>query len=231
MTITLVTGATRGLGRETVRRLVSAGQTVYLAARDPERGAIAATELGATFVPLDVTDDASASAAAQFVDEREGRLDVLINNAGIRGGFVPLQTVTAADMLGVYDVNVFGLVRVTQAFVPLLNRSECPVIVNVGSGMGSIAITTDPGRLESTLVGLPYSSSKAAVSMLTTQYAKAYPRMRVNVVDPGYTDTDFNEHRGTQTVQEGAEAIVRMASIGIDGPSGTFTDRNGTVPW
>jgi NAD(P)-dependent dehydrogenase (short-subunit alcohol dehydrogenase family) len=97
--------------------------------------------------------------------------------------------------------------------------------------MGSLAVTTDPERRESTIVGLAYPTSKSAVNMLTTQYAKALPGMRVNAVDPGYTGTDFNEHRGTQTVQEGVEAIVAMAQIGADGPSGTFVDRHGTVPW
>jgi NAD(P)-dependent dehydrogenase (short-subunit alcohol dehydrogenase family) len=103
--------------------------------------------------------------------------------------------------------------------------------VNVSSGMGSLAITTDPSRLESTLVGLAYPASKAAVNMLTSQYAKALPGMRVNAVDPGYTATDFNNHRGTQTVEEGAEAIVRMAKLDGSGPTGTFVDRSGEVPW
>lgn len=231
MTITLITGANRGLGHETARRLIEAGHTVYLGARDTAQGAMAAAGLGARFIQLDVTDDDSVAAAVGELDRQEGRLDVLVNNAGIPGGFVPLSAVTVDDMRRVYDVNVFGVVRVTQAFVPLLERSPSPVIVNVSSGMGSVAITTDPDRFESTLIGLPYSSSKAALNMATTQYAKAYRNMRVNLVDPGYTDTDFNGHRGTQSVQDGAEVIVRMASIGQDGPTGSFTDRAGTVPW
>src|SRR5207248_214592 len=108
---------------------------------------------------------------------------------------------------------------------------EHPVIVNVSSGMGSLAVTTDPARLESTLIGLSYPSSKTALNMLTSQYAKAYPQMRINAVDPGYTATDLNDHRGTQTVAEGARAIVRAASLGPDGPTGAFLDASGDVPW
>jgi NAD(P)-dependent dehydrogenase (short-subunit alcohol dehydrogenase family) len=104
-------------------------------------------------------------------------------------------------------------------------------VVNVSSGLGSLAVTNDPGRFESTLLGLAYPSSKAALNMLTSQYAKAYPAIRINAVDPSYTATDLNEHRGTQTVEEGTEIIVRMATIGADGPTGGYFDASGTVPW
>jgi NAD(P)-dependent dehydrogenase (short-subunit alcohol dehydrogenase family) len=230
MTTTLITGANKGLGYEAARQLRAAGHDVWVAARDPERGRAAAAELGARFVALDVTDDASVAAAAGEV-AAAGGLDVLVNNAGISGGHIAPHDVTPQDMRRVLETNVIGIVRVTQAFVPLLERSGNPVIVNVSSGMGSLAVTTDPERLESTIVGLVYPTSKSAVNMLTTQYAKALPAMRVNAVDPGYTGTDFNDHRGTQTVQEGVEAIVAMAQIGPHGPSGTFVDRHGTVPW
>jgi NAD(P)-dependent dehydrogenase (short-subunit alcohol dehydrogenase family) len=227
MTTTLITGANKGLGREVARRLLAEGHDVWVAARDPERGREAAGALGARFVALDVTDDASVAAAVEQV----GALDVLVNNAGISGGFIPFPQVTAADVERVLATNVLGVVRVTQAFLPLLGRSERPVIVNVSSGMGSLAVTTDPDRLESTLVGLAYPASKSAVNMLTSQYAKALPRMRVNAVDPGYTATDLNGHRGSQTVEEGAEAIVRMALVEPSGPTGAFMDRQGPVPW
>jgi NAD(P)-dependent dehydrogenase (short-subunit alcohol dehydrogenase family) len=227
MTTTLITGANKGLGRETARRLIAEGHDVWMGARDPERGRAAAEELGGRFVQLDVTDDASVAAAAETV----GELDVLINNAGISGGHVPVPDVKPADLERVYATNVYGLVRVTQAFVPLLERSSNPVIVNVSSGMGSLWVTNDPVRLESTLVGLAYPSSKAAVNMLTSQYSKALGGMRVNAVDPGYTATDFNSNRGFKTVEQGAEAIVRMALIDGSGPTGAFVDEHGSVPW
>jgi NAD(P)-dependent dehydrogenase (short-subunit alcohol dehydrogenase family) len=230
MTKTLITGANKGLGRQAACRLIAAGHEVWVAARDPERGRRAADELGARFVELDVTDDASVRAAAETV-AAGGGLDVLVNNAGISGGRRPLREVTPEDIRGVLETNVVGTVRVTQAFLPLLERSDNPVIVNVSSGMGSLAVTSDPSRLESTINSLSYPASKAAVNMLTTQYAKALPGMRVNAVDPGYTATDFNGHRGTQTVEEGAEAIVAMAQIDASGPTGTFVDRHGAVPW
>jgi NAD(P)-dependent dehydrogenase (short-subunit alcohol dehydrogenase family) len=230
MTTTLITGANKGLGREAARRLLAAGHEVWIAARDPQRGKAAADELGARFVQLDVTDDASVDAAVERISG-DGGLDVLVNNAGISGGFKAMDEITAQDMRRVFETNVFGLVRVTQAFLPLLDRSANPVIVNVSSGMGSLAVTTDPARLESRLTGLPYPASKAAVNMLTSQYAKAYPQMRINAVDPGYTATDLNGHRGTQTVEEGAEVIVQMADIDRSGPSGGFFDRAGAVAW
>jgi NAD(P)-dependent dehydrogenase (short-subunit alcohol dehydrogenase family) len=227
MSTILITGGNRGLGHEAARRLLAAGHDVWIGARDPERGRAAAEALGARFVALDVTEDASVAAAAETV----GELDVLINNAGISGGRVPVPDVQPADVARVFETNVYGIVRVTHAFLPALQRSENPVIVNVSSGMGSFAITGDPGRVESTIVGLAYPASKSAVTMLTTQYAKAFPQMRVNAVDPGYTATDFNRHSGPQTVAEGTDAIVAMATIGPDGPTGTFTDRHGAVPW
>jgi NAD(P)-dependent dehydrogenase (short-subunit alcohol dehydrogenase family) len=227
MTTILITGANKGLGYETARRLIADGHDVWMAARDAERGRRAADELGGRFVRLDVTDDASVAAAVDTV----GELDVLVNNAGIVGNRKAVGELTADDVRLVYDTNVFGVVRVTQAFVPLLERSDNPVIVNVSSGMGSIAVTSDQERLESTLVSLAYPSSKTALNMLTSQWAKALPGMRVNSVDPGYTATDFNDHRGTQTVAEGAEQIVRMAELDQSGPTGTFSDRHGIVPW
>jgi NAD(P)-dependent dehydrogenase (short-subunit alcohol dehydrogenase family) len=230
MPTTLITGANKGLGHEAARRLLEAGHDVWVAARDAERGRAAADELGARFVQLDVTDDASVAAAAARV-EQEGGLDVLVNNAGIVGPRKRVGETTPADVGEVLATNVLGVIRVTQAFVPVLERSANPVVVNVSSGMGSIGVTSDPSRLEHGLVSLGYPTSKAALNMLTTQYAKALPRFRVNAVDPGYTATDFNDHRGTQSVEEGTDAIVAMAGVDASGPTGTFTDRAGTVPW
>jgi NAD(P)-dependent dehydrogenase (short-subunit alcohol dehydrogenase family) len=227
MTATLITGANKGLGYETARRLLAEGHDVWIGARDPGRGQAAAEQLGARYVALDVADDASVAAAVETV----GEVDVLVNNAGISGGMVPVREVMPPLVEHVFATNVVGLVRVTQAFLPLLERSQNPVIVNVSSGMGSLAITTDPERLESTLIGLQYPASKAAVNMLTSQYAKALPNMRVNCVDPGYTATDFNQHRGVKTVGQGAEVIVRMALLDQTGPTGGYFDDQGTVPW
>lgn len=230
MTTILITGANKGLGREAARRLVEAGHDVWMGARDETAGREAAEAVGGRYVAIDVTDDASVAAAAETVRDGGG-LDVLINNAGILGSGTAFADVTADDLAEVYATNVFGLVRVTQAFVPLLEESENPVIVNVSSGMGSLGVTSDPSRIESTIVTLAYPSSKTAVNMITTQYAKALANMKVNAVDPGYTATDLNGHSGPQTVTEGTDAIVALAQIGPDGPTGTFTDRHGVVPW
>ena len=231
MTTTLITGANKSLGRETARRLVEAGHTVLVGARDPERGRAAAEALGARFVQIDVTDDASVRAAAADVAAHEGVLDVLVNNAGVGGPQAPADELTAADALAVYDVNVFGVVRVTHAFLPLLRKSANPVVVNVTSGLGSFAATHDPDRVEGRVVTPLYASSKSALTMLTTQYARGLPDVRFNAVDPGYTATDLNGHSGPQTVTEGTDAIVELATSGPDGPTGVFRDRYGVVPW
>ncbi|WP_329343373.1 SDR family NAD(P)-dependent oxidoreductase [Streptomyces sp. NBC_00663] len=231
MTTTFITGANKSLGYETARRLIEAGHTVLIGARDPERGRAAADALGARFVPIDVTDDASVAAAAADVEAREGGIDVLINNAGILGTHSPADQITAADASEVFEVNVVGIVRVTHAFLPLLRKSASPVIVNVSSGMGSFAATHDAERVESRHLAPLYTASKAAVTMLTTQYAKSWPDVKVNAADPGYTATDFNGHSGPQTVTEGTDAIVELASLGADGPTGTFRDRHGEVAW
>jgi NAD(P)-dependent dehydrogenase (short-subunit alcohol dehydrogenase family) len=227
MTTTLITGANRGLGFEVARRLVAAGHEVWIGARDETRGEQAAETAGARFVRLDVTDDASVAAAA----ERVGALDVLVNNAGISGGRISPGEATADDMRTVYETNVFGAVRVLRAFIPLLEKSPAAVVVNVSSGVGSLSLAADPGGAWREANFPVYASSKAALNMLTIRYAAAFPRMRINSVDPGFTATDFNQHRGTQTVEEGAEAIVRYALIPVDGPTGGFFDRNGGVPW
>ena len=241
--ITLVTGANKGLGFETARRLKAQGHKVYLAARDAQRGQTAATELGVAFIQLDVTDEDSVTQAAAELDRLEGRLDVLINNAGIReprllvnDAGIPQPFKEAADLTGadareVFDTNVFGVVRVTHAFLPLLERSAQPVIVNVSSGMGSFAAVTDPERTESKVSVPLYSASKAAVSMLTVKYAKLLPNMRVNAADPGYTKTDFNGGDGAYTVAEGADVIVQLATLGADGPTGTFVGHHGAAAW
>ncbi|QFG24104.1 SDR family NAD(P)-dependent oxidoreductase [Actinomadura sp. WMMB 499] len=235
MTIALITGANRGLGYETARRLVAAGHTVFAGARDARRGADAARALGARPLRIDVTDGESVRRAAEHVRDETGRLDVLVNNAGIIGARKPVAATTADDMLACYDTNVFGAVRVFGAFLPLLERGAAPVVVNVGSGLGSLAAATDPAaraeHVPAWLPALDYASAKAALHMVTAQYAHACPGIRVNAVDPGLTATDFNGHAGSRTVEEGAEIIVRMASIGADGPTGGFFAAAGPVPW
>ena len=158
-------------------------------------------------------------------------LDVLINNAGISGGAIPPRELTAAHVDAVYDVNVLGPVRMLHAFLPLLERSNAPVVVNVSSGLGSLTYSADPESTYSKLLVPAYFSSKAALNMLTMQYAKAFPGLRINSVDPGFTATDLNANRGTQTVTEGTDVIVRMATIGPEGPTGSFVSRDGPVPW
>ncbi|WFF00271.1 SDR family NAD(P)-dependent oxidoreductase [Micromonospora sp. WMMD964] len=235
MTTILVTGANKGLGFETARQLVAAGHTVYAGARDAERGRRAADELGARFLLLDVTDDASVTAAAQQV-AAEGGLDVLVNNAGIEprqadGGFIPAAEVSADLAHRVFDTNVFGHIRMLHAFLPLLQRSAAPAVVNVGSGASLMRELSNPESPAHFYPDITYPASKAAVSMLTVQYAKAYPGIRINAVDPGFTATDLNFHAGHQTIEQGAEIIVRMAQIGPDGPSGGFFDARGVIPW
>ena len=227
MTATLITGANRGLGFEVARQLTAAGHQVWIGARDHARGQRAADALGGRFVPLDVTDDASVASAAETV----GALDVLVNNAGISGGRIGPNEATADDMRIVFDTNVFGAVRVLRAFIPLLERSSSPVVVNVSSGVGSLALASDPESPWSESNFPVYASSKAALNMLTIRYAAAFPRMHINSVDPGFTATEFNQHRGTQTVEQGAEAIVRYALITGDGPTGGFFSRDGSEPW
>ncbi|WP_433142947.1 SDR family NAD(P)-dependent oxidoreductase [Actinomadura nitritigenes] len=235
MTTTLITGANKGLGHETARRLIAAGHTVYIGSRDPERGRRAAAELGARAVVLDVTDDASVEAAAKAI-EADGGLDVLVNNAGIEArlpdnGVPGAADVTADQMRTVFETNVFGVVRVTHAFLPLLRRSEAPVIVNVSSGLASLAGAGDPASPAYAYPGVAYPASKAAVNMVTVQFAKAFPEMRINAVEPGFTATDLNGRTGTQTVEEGAEIIVRMARVAPDGPTGGYFDAEGRLPW
>jgi len=227
MTRSLITGANRGLGLETARQLIATDHQVWIGARHPGRGQQAADQLGARFVRLDVTDDASVAAAVEIV----GALDVLVNNAGISGGRINPSEATADDMRTVYETNVFGPVRVLHAFIPLLEQSEAPVVVNVSSGVGSLGLSADPGGPWREANYPVYASSKAALNMLTIRYAAAFPTMRINSVDPGFTATDFNQHRGTQTVEQGAETIVRYALVTPDGPTGGFFDRNGTEVW
>jgi NAD(P)-dependent dehydrogenase (short-subunit alcohol dehydrogenase family) len=227
-TITLITGANRGIGFETARQLIAAGHTVWLGCRDTTRGERAAEELGGRFVQLDVTDDVSVDAAARVV----GSLDVLVNNAGIMDyPWIQAGEVTPELFTRLFDTNVVGLVRTMRAFLPSLAESANPVVVNVGSSLGSLGRVTTAGLPESQIPSVAYGSSKAAVNMLTVHYAKAFPKMRINCVDPGYTATDLNGNSGFQTAAEAARVIVQAACGGSDGPTGTYSDGQGVLPW
>ena len=227
MTVTLITGANKGLGYETARQLIERGHCVYLGARNPERGREAASELGARLVQLDVTDDSSVETALGVVAENEGHLDVLVNNAGIS-----TADVSGPVALKVFDTNAIGLIRVTQASLSLLAKSVNPVVVNVSSALGSFWAVTNPDRRQFHFPSVVYGASKAAVSMLTVQYAKTHPEIKFNAVEPGFTATELTPFSGAgQPVEKGAEVIVRMATIGRDGPTGTFQEGDGELAW
>jgi NAD(P)-dependent dehydrogenase (short-subunit alcohol dehydrogenase family) len=236
MTATLITGANKGLGFETARRLVAAGHTVYVGSRNLDRGRRAAQQLGARVVQLDVTDDASVAAAVKTV-EADGGLDALINNAGIQveldehNAVIGAAELTADLMRETFETNVFGVVRVLHAFLPLLQRSANPVVVNVSSGLASLTRATTHGHAAFGYPGVAYPASKTAVNMITVQYAKAFPNMRINAVEPGFTRTDLNWNTGRRTVEQSAEVIVRMAQLGPDGPTGGYVDADGQLPW
>jgi NAD(P)-dependent dehydrogenase (short-subunit alcohol dehydrogenase family) len=226
MTVTLITGANKGIGYETARQLTGLGHTVYVGARDAERGAEAAAELGARFVQLDVTDDASVARALAEVDAAEGRLDLLVHNAGVLE--TTLDTAAAERS---FAVNAVGIVRVTEAALPLLRRSADPAVVTVSSSMGSFWAVTTPERPESQLPLALYAASKAAATMLTVQYAKAHPGIRFTAVEPGATATDMTAAFGIgRPVAESARVVVRLATD-ADGPSGTLQDEDGVLAW
>lgn len=236
MTTTLITGANKGLGFETARRLLAADHTVYIGSRDLERGQRSAERLGARVVQLDITDDASVERAARTI-EADGGLDVLVNNAGIEverssdNSVLGPADVTAEMTRRTFETNVVGTVRVTHTFLPLLQRSAAPVVVNVSSGLASLAEVTTPGTPRYAYPAVAYPASKVAVNMITVQYAKAFPQMRINAVEPGFTRTDLNGNTGVQTVEQGAQIIVRMAQVGPDGPTGGYFDADGALPW
>jgi NAD(P)-dependent dehydrogenase (short-subunit alcohol dehydrogenase family) len=249
--IALITGANKGIGFETARQLASQGMTVLAGARDEERGREAERALrdggaDARFIPLDVTDAKSVQRAAEWIEAEYGRLDVLVNNAGTasvaRRGGPPSQT-SLDDMRAVYEINVFGVVTVTNAMLPLLRRAAAARIVNVSSEVGSITSQADPASpLSQMPASAQYPSSKAALNMLTAMYAKELrdTPSKVNAANPGYTATDFNDHRGFRSVAEGAEPSVHLATLPDDGPNGILWGHlwtaggdggYGTLPW
>ena len=227
MTVTLITGANKGIGFETARQLLELGHVVYIGARDVERGEKASLELGALFVQLDVTDDDSVRNAMDTIGAAHGRLDVLVNNAGV------LETqMDGPSALRAFDTNAVGVVRVTEAALPLLRKSPHASVVTISSSAGSFWAATNPDRPEFELSLPLYSASKAAASMLTLQYAKSYPGIKFNAVEPGTTATDMTAPFGIgQPAEVSARVVVGLATLGADGPTGTLQDENGELPW
>jgi len=229
--IALITGGNKGIGFETARQLGTLGMKVLVGARNDALGKEAVAALGsegidADTVQLDMTDDASVQAAAKRIEAEYGRLDVLVNNAGAptisRKRSTP-STTDLNDMRAVYEINVFGVVRVTNAMLPLLRKAPAARIVNVSSEVGSISSQTDPASpLSQMPASAQYPSSKAAVDMLTAMYAKELrdTPIKVNAANPGYCATDFNDNSGFRTAAEGAEPSVYLATLPDDGPNG-----------
>jgi NAD(P)-dependent dehydrogenase (short-subunit alcohol dehydrogenase family) len=232
--VALITGAAMGQGAAEARLFAAQGARV--AVTDIADTTDVATELGdlALALSLDVTQAAQWAGAVAATVERFGRLDILVNNAGITGGFrgAPSE-VTAGQLREVYDTNVFGVVTVTNHLLPLLRRSAAGRIVNMSSGLGSLAEASDPDWEFASYNLITYQSSKTALSAVTIAYAKELREtgIKVNAADPGFTATDLNQHRGYRTVEQAAVIAVRLATLGADGPTGTFQDENGTVPW
>ena len=228
MGIALITGANKGIGLETARQLTELGHVVYLGARNAERGREAAAQIGARFVQLDVTDDISVIRALGEIAEAEGLLDLLVNNAGIQ----EFESVDGPLALRGFDTNAVGVMRVIEAALPLLRRSGNPIVVTVSSSAGSFWAVTNPARPEYQLTNAVYAASKAAATMLTVQYAKANPEMRINAIEPGYTATDMTAaFDGGQSVEDAARAVVRLVTIDSDGPTGTLQDAAGVLSW
>ncbi len=235
----VVTGANKGIGREVARRLATDGFKVWLGARDAERGTRAAMELRAEglavqWLAVDVTNDASVAAAVSAVRNESAHLDVLVNNAGVAINYDrPPSEQAMADIKATYEVNVFGPIRVTQAFLPLLLAAPTARIVMLSSYSGSMRRALDPTSPSYSVNMLGYGSSKAALNAITVSFAKelAHRGVRVNAAAPGYTATDLNQHRGRRTVQQAAEIVVRLATLDADGPTGGCFDDDGPVPW
>ncbi|WP_432868024.1 SDR family oxidoreductase [Microbispora rosea] len=237
-TIALVTGANKGIGYEIAAGLGALGWSVGVGARgdEPRESAVEklrAAGVDAFGVPLDVTDDASVAAAARLIEERAGRLDVLVNNAGITGGMPQTPTtVDPATMRAAVETNVIGVIRVTNAMLPLLHRSASPRIVNMSSTVGSLTRQTTPGA-ETGPISAAYAPSKTFLNAVTVQYAKELSgtNILINAGCPGFCATDLNGFRGVRTPEQGAAIAIRLATLPDDGPTGAFFDDAGPVPW
>ncbi|HEY7181182.1 MAG TPA: SDR family oxidoreductase [Blastocatellia bacterium] len=237
--IALVTGANKGIGYETARRLASQGMAVLLGARDERRGKDAAAKLqagglDAQFLRLDVNDEATHKAAHAFIEDKFGKLDVLVNNAGIaldinqKPSEVDMQTLRKT-----FDTNFFGAIAVTQVLLPLIRKSDAGRIVNVSSGLASLTLHNDPAWAGYPVKLLAYNSSKTALNAFTVMlaYDLKDTSIKVNSAEPGYTATDLNGHSGYKTVEQAAEVIIRLATLPADGATGGYFDDQGVLPW
>jgi NAD(P)-dependent dehydrogenase (short-subunit alcohol dehydrogenase family) len=246
--VALVTGANQGIGLQIAKDLLTHGFTVLVGSRNPERGEAAANEVGpdAHAVQLDVTDASSIAAAAKRIRSEFGRLDVLINNAAIsntrrRPGMSVEEfskstrpsNVSLDELRAVFETNVFGVVAVTQAMLPLLREAPAARIVNVSSGVGSLTLNSDPTFPWRSIFGPVYPASKTALNAMTLAMAIELEStgIKVNACSPGFTKTNLNDYRGTETVEQGAREPVRLALLGPDGPTGTFSNTAGVIPW
>ncbi|MEV4351866.1 SDR family oxidoreductase [Actinoplanes sp. NPDC049596] len=236
--IALVTGANKGIGYEIAAGLAARGHTVGVGARDDQRRDAAVAKLraggGDAFgVPLNVTDDASVTAAAALIEAEAGRLDVLVNNAAITGGWQQAPTETdISTVREVIDTNVLGVIRVTDALLPLLRRSASPRIVNISSSVGSLTRQAGPGD-ETGPLSMAYAPSKTFLNAVTIQYAKALKdtNILINLACPGFVATDLNGFRGVRTPEQGAATAIRLATLPDGGPTGGFFEDAGLVPW
>jgi NAD(P)-dependent dehydrogenase (short-subunit alcohol dehydrogenase family) len=237
--IALITGANKGIGFEIARQLGAAGLRVLVGARDATLGDAAVAKLAgdggdARFVLIDVVKPVTIESAAAAIDAEHGRLDVLVNNAGISDKADGPPGVASIDAVRrVFEVNFFGALAVTQAMLPLLRKSAAGRIVNVSSGLGSLTHNGDPAWEFANVKRMGYNGSKAALNMLTVQLAAELKDtgIKVNAANPGFTATDLNAHRGYQTVAQGAEAAVRLALLPDDGPTGGFFSADRAEPW
>lgn len=236
----LITGANKGIGYEIAAGLGALGWSVGVGARDRVRrdDAVARlidTGVDAFAVPLDVTDDGSVTSAAELIAERAGRLDALINNAGITGSMQQQPTTADLDIIRtVVETNVLGVIRVTNAMLPLLRLAAAPRIVNMSSGVGSLARQSGPGSETTTgPVAVAYAPSKTFLNAVMLQYVHelADTNILINAACPGFVATDLNGFRGIRTPEEGAATAIRLATLPDDGPTGGFFEDAGVVPW
>ncbi|MEH2245971.1 SDR family oxidoreductase [Nostoc sp.] len=238
--VALITGANKGIGYEIARQLGSRGATVLVGARDIGRGEQAANKLrsnqiDARSIQLDVIDQKTIDSTAEKIESEFGKLDILVNNAGILsdGDRLPPSQVDIETLRHTYETNVFGVFAVTKTLLPLLKKSKAGRIVNLSSGLGSLTLNSDPNSEFADSRYLAYNSSKTAVNAITVLLAADLKdtAIKVNAANPGYTATDINQYQGHRTVEQGAIAAVRLATLPDNGSSGGFFDENGVVPW